>query len=102
MPAESPAPYLSVVIPVFNEEINILESIRRVDAFMGFAGWEWELIISNDGSTDRTEFLVKGALNDRTDKRIRLITVEENRGKGAAARRGVLAATGKYILVTDA
>jgi dolichyl-phosphate beta-glucosyltransferase len=36
--------YLSVVIPAYNEEKNILEAIRRVEAFMSLKGWDWELV----------------------------------------------------------
>jgi len=102
MADRSESPYLSVVMPVYNEERNISESLRRVEVFMAATGWTWELLVSDDGSTDQTAALVQAASSARNRERLRLITAPENRGKGAAARKGILAATGKYILLTDA
>ncbi len=93
--------HISVVMPAYNEEKNILEAIRRVEAFMHLKKWEWELIISSDGSTDKTDSLVKTHLQSRSDARIKLLTADCNQGKGASVRRGVLAAQGQWILVTD-
>lgn len=100
MPSESPIE-LSVVMPAYNEEKNILEAIRRVDVFMKLKNWEWELLISSDGCTDRTDRLVAEYLKTRPDSRVKLLTADRNRGKGASVRQGVLAAQGRMILVTD-
>ncbi len=93
---------LSVVIPVYNEEKTIAESMRRVEAFMRLKGWEWELLISNDGSTDRTAEVVSGQISKRDDTRVLLIDEKKNAGKGAAVRRAVLRSRGRAVLVTDA
>ena len=91
----------SIVMPAYNEEKNILEAIRRVEAFMKLKEWDWELLISSDGSKDDTDRLIRDALKIRTDNRIKLLTADANKGKGASVRRGVLASTGQMILVTD-
>src|SRR3990167_22002 len=87
-------PALSVVIPAYNEA-------DRIEAFMSLKGWEWECLVSSDGSRDRTNALVAAVAEKRGDGRFKLITSERNKGKGAAVRRAVLAAAGDYILVTD-
>lgn len=92
---------ISVVMPAYNEEKNILEAIRRVDAFMKLKNGEWELIISSDGSKDSTDSLVADYLKKRSDNRVKLLTAGHNKGKGASVRRGILAAEGQIILVTD-
>lgn len=100
MPAQDPPVFLSIVMPVYNEEHCLAESIRRITAFMTLKNWTWELLIASDGSKDRTDAIAQeAALRDR---RVRALVSEKNLGKGATVRRGVLAASGKNILVTDA
>ena len=97
-------PYLSVVIPVFNEEKIIAETLRRVRAFFLLKDYPWECVIVSDGSTDRTCERAREAiavLSAGASSNFRLISNAQNRGKGAAARLGVLAASGRYILLTD-
>ncbi len=93
--------YLSVVMPVYNDENLIAESIRKVEAFMVLKEWEWELIISNDGSTDGTKDIIEEIISRRSDKRVRLVSLDKNMKKGAAVRQGVLASKGEFVLVTD-
>lgn len=99
MPSET-APQLSVVIPVYNEEHCIAESIRRVTAFLTLKGDPWELVVVSDGSKDDTNAIVSAAA--ARDPHVRFLAFETNLGKGATVRRGVLASHGKNILVTDA
>ncbi len=100
MPSEENLIFLSVVMPVYNEEHCILESIRRIQAFMALKGRPWELVIVSDGSKDETDRLVAAAA--ASDPHVKLLVSEKNRGKGATVRRGVLATSGRTILVTDA
>lgn len=92
-------PALSIVLPVFNEERAIGEALRRIRAFLTLKGWNAEILVASDGSTDATDRIV--AEEAARDARVRLISAPENRGKGAAARRGALAARGRRILLTD-
>lgn len=100
MPFEDSAVTLSVVMPVYNEEHCLTESIRRITVFMTLKNWAWELLIVSDGSTDRTDAIAREAAS--RDTHVRLLVSEKNSGKGATVRRGVLEASGRYILVTDA
>ena len=92
-------PYLSVVIPAFNEADRILPTLAAVDAFAPAAGGEVEVIVADDGSTDATAQRATGCV-------LRHVTLRHlplpHRGKGAAVRDGLLAASGKYRLFMDA
>jgi glycosyltransferase involved in cell wall biosynthesis len=85
---------LSVVIPCFNEVSTIDEILDRVLAAPATA----EVIAVDDGSTDGTVERLRG----RDEPRLKVIVQPENRGKGAALRRGFAEATAEYVLVQDA
>lgn len=102
MPEQSQSVYLSVVIPAYNEEKNIGEALRRVGAFLSLKKFARELLIVNDGSKDRTGEIVREYLKKTSDPDVRLLESETNKGKGASVKRGVLAARGRYVLITDA
>ncbi|MFD5749980.1 glycosyltransferase [Streptomyces sp. NPDC127033] len=94
---------LTVVVPAYNEERRLrptLDAIRdhlRADPDR----WgEWELIVVDDGSTDRTAEVAVEAAAD--EPRIHVIRSDGNHGKGHALRQGVLASYGRRVLVTDA
>ncbi|MHB9112284.1 MAG: dolichyl-phosphate beta-glucosyltransferase [Thermoleophilia bacterium] len=99
-PADLQTVELSVVIPVFNEEERIINTISQLDAYLRQQGMNYEVIISDDGSHDESPQLVRENFAGRDS--VRLIRDRQNRGKGAAVRRGVLAARGKHIIFTDA
>ncbi len=94
--------YLSVVIPVYNEERTVLEAIRRIDAYRQIKQQAWEILVVNDGSTDKTRQLVEDFIRTSGRSHIKLISYDKNQGKGAAVREGMLASTGQYVLLTDA
>jgi dolichyl-phosphate beta-glucosyltransferase len=94
------SPFLSVVIPAFEEEGRIgasLDSILRYLAGQPFAA---EVIVVDDGSADRTSDVARLALEGRVP--YRLIRLDANRGKGAAVKAGVMASAGRAVLFTDA
>jgi dolichyl-phosphate beta-glucosyltransferase len=91
-------PHLSIVIPAYNEEIRIIPTIGAIASYVSDMGFPWELIISDDGSTDETVKLVK----DLGFPNLIVLEAERNQGKGAAVRRGMLAAQGNYVLFDDA
>ena len=57
----SPAPMLSVVVPVFNEQENLPELIRRASAALGTVTPDWELVLVDDGSHDESPALIRAA-----------------------------------------
>ncbi len=92
-------PHLSVVIPAYNEENRLPASLERIDGYLRRQRIEAEILVIDDGSTDGTARLADEFLKDR---RGRVVRLDENRGKGAAVRRGVIEAAGRWVLMTDA
>ncbi|HET6855905.1 MAG TPA: dolichyl-phosphate beta-glucosyltransferase [Streptomyces sp.] len=94
---------LTVVVPAYNEEQRLRPTLDAICAHLRAdpGRWgDWELIVVDDGSTDGTAAAVLAAAAD--EPRIHLVEGGENRGKGHALRRGVLASYGDRVLVTDA
>ncbi|MEM9687072.1 MAG: glycosyltransferase family 2 protein, partial [Bacteroidota bacterium] len=93
---------LSVIIPVYNEEKTIsviLDNIRSVALDHNV---EKEVLIVNDGSTDKTKQNIVHCIEETKDVNIRYLEHEKNKGKGAAVRTGITAAEGDYIIIQDA
>ena len=95
----SPSPYLSVVVPVYNEGMKIEEGIRKLETSV-LQRYESELILVDDGSVgDKTppyEQLI------REKPFLRVLRNSRNRGKGHAIKKGISASRGTYIFYTDA
>lgn len=89
---------LSIVIPVFNEEKTIAEILKRVNE-VKITGIEKQIIVVNDGSTDKTE---KEISNSSVISRIEFFNHAVNQGKGAAVRTGIKNAGGELIIIQDA
>ena len=87
---------LSLIIPVYNEIDTVEEILRRVTA----TGVANQIILVDDGSTDGTSDLLEGLARQGTN--LQLIRHERNRGKGAAIRSGIGAATCDLVLIQDA
>jgi glycosyltransferase involved in cell wall biosynthesis len=90
---------LSVVVPAYNEEGRLAQTLEQIVEYLDRQGVGFELLAVDDGSTDRTPELVKSLA--ARDERLRLVR-EPHRGKGAAVRSGALAAVGRVVLFTDA
>lgn len=87
---------LSIIIPCYNESHTVEEILRRV-ASVSFPGWELEIVIIDDGSTDGTREILRSLTLPMT-----VIYQEKNGGKGTAVRRGLEEATGNYVIIQDA
>lgn len=92
-------PFLSIVIPAYNEERRLPQTLDRILEFLAQQPYTSEVIVVDDGSCDRTA-LVVDALR-RAHPGVELIR-NDHRGKGYAVRTGMLAARGHIILFSDA
>ncbi|MFJ9027491.1 dolichyl-phosphate beta-glucosyltransferase [Streptomyces sp. NPDC102274] len=102
-PPDVPGVDLSVVIPAYNEEGRLRPTLDAVRAHLRADPdrWgTWELIVVDDGSTDRTAAVAAEAAAG--EPRVRVLTGGGNHGKGHALRQGVLASNGRRVLLTDA
>ncbi len=88
---------LTVLIPAFNEEQRLPGTLAGLAALLD--GWsvDYRVIVMDDGSSDGTS-----SVSDRFGSRFSTIRLERQQGKGAAIRRGMLAARGRIIAFTDA
>ena len=91
---------LTIVVPCYNEGIriyrNIIEIVTQTEKYCD----SFRVIVVNDGSTDETEAEILRA--KQKDKRVAMISYPDNRGKGYAVRRGLLAAKSEYVAFLDA
>ena len=94
-------PYLSIVIPAYNEEKRIGRTLEGTFEYLNAQKFESEVLVVNDGSTDQTAEIVHKFAVGR-DKQLRLIENPGNRGKGYAVRNGMLQAKGDIVLFYDA
>ena len=92
-------PSLSIIIPVFNEEERIGATLNVVVNFLKTRDYAWEIVVSDDGSTDSTVSVVKQFINDGSDVKLLQLV---HQGKGWAIKNGMLFATGKYRFICDA
>lgn len=86
-------PALSVIVPAYNEAARLGTTLARVSAFL--ADRDAELLVVDDGSRDATASIAEAC-------GARVVRHAANRGKGAATRTGMLAATGERLLLCDA
>ena len=89
---------LSIVTPVYNAENYILETIQMV---LRQTYQNWELLLVNDASTDRSSQVIEDYLEKNPDSRIHLIQQEQNSGAAAARNRGIAEAEGRYLAYLD-
>lgn len=89
--------HLSIVIPAFNEEPRIEETLQQVTDYLSSQTYDAEIIVVDDGSTDGTVSVVQTIF-----PKVRIVSYDQNRGKGYAVKEGMLAATGDYRLFYDA
>jgi dolichyl-phosphate beta-glucosyltransferase len=96
----SPRPYLSVVVPAYNEAARIQGTLERLREYFDGQPYDWSVTVVSDGSTDGTDTLAMDFA--RANRRFAIVTYTPNRGKGYAVRRGMLTADGDLVLFTDA
>lgn len=93
---------LSIVIPAFNEESRISETLRQILDYIKKEKLSAELIVVDDGSGDQTTKVSENLFKEFPELDAKTIRYEENRGKGFAVKTGLNAAVGKIALFSDA
>ncbi|MBI4086348.1 MAG: glycosyltransferase family 2 protein [Candidatus Liptonbacteria bacterium] len=93
-------PYLSVIIPAYNEAERIPMTLVDIDRRLSAVSYSYEILVVNDGSTDNTADIVRKMAE--TIKNLKLIDNNVNQGKGGVVRQGMLLSKGEYRLFTDA
>lgn len=96
----TPAPELSIIIPAFNEEERLPQTLEQISQYLRTLPFTSEIIVVNDGSTDNTAQVVS-ALAKKISS-LSLVSNDRNRGKGFSVRHGMLEARGRIALFTDA
>src|SRR5210317_1994537 len=94
---------VSIIIPIFNEEKRILKSLKSIEIFLKKKIFnKIEMILINDGSLDKTLFLIKSYLKkSKNKKNFKLISLKHNKGKGYALAKGVKHAKNNWLLTSD-
>lgn len=92
---------ISILIPAFNEEENILLTVKETIAVFDDLGKDYEVIIIDDGSHDNTYNIVKKEFDQFNDK-VKIEKYTPNQGKGFAIKYGFNFVTGDYVLFLDA
>jgi len=90
---------LSVIIPIFNEENDVSEMLKNLTRKLDESDLNYEIILVNDGSIDNTFSVLKQLEGNYSNTKI--ISYDENKGKGYAVRSGVLKSEGKIVMYID-
>jgi len=93
---------LSVIVPAYNEEKTIWRVLDKLKSIELIGGFEREIVVVNDCSSDNTEGMVKQFIAENPLLEITYFRHEYNQGKGAALHTGFRKASGDYIIVQDA
>lgn len=95
-----PRPEISVIIPAFNEEERLPQTLEHVSLYLRSLSFASEILVVDDGSTDHTAQVVSALA--RSIPNLFLLSNGSNRGKGFSVRHGMLEAHGRIALFTDA
>ena len=91
---------LSIIIPIFNEEENIKNTLNDIKKYLDKKKTDAEIICVNDGSTDKSLKII--TKQQKKIQNLKIINLKKNKGKGFAVKTGMLAAKKDYVLFMDA
>lgn len=91
-------PFLSIIIPVHNEEHRLPPSLEKIDSFLRTQSFSTEVIVVENGSHDRTAEVTRAFAAEHPYVKLMVV---ETRGKGLAVKAGMLAAQGDYRFICD-
>ncbi len=92
---------ISIIIPIFNEERRIAKCIERtVDYFNNHTNWDFEIVIANDASNDKTADIIESF--SRADNSIRILSWPIRQGKGLSLKKAAFSTTKQYVGYMDA
>ncbi len=91
---------LSVVVPCYNEEERLPAALGIIELYLEQNSHSFELILSNDGSTDGTLSVMR--ITERRHPYVRVVNITPNQGKGRALAEGVKLSSGDLVLISDA
>lgn len=93
--------YLSIIIPAFNEELRLKNTLQKIYNYLKNKEFGYEIIVVDDGSVDSTSKTASLSLLGQTNK-LKILKNNVNKGKGYSVKRGIMEAQGEYILFSDA
>jgi len=88
---------ISIILPAYNEEKRLDRALAKITAYMRHIGYRWECVVVENGSTDQTGRIARQWASRYPEIR----ALQSDPGKGAAVRRGMLAARGRYRYMAD-
>lgn len=91
---------LSLIFPAYNEERRLPASLERAREYLAASGLTYEILVVDDGGTDRTTELAQAIAAH--DPHVRVLRYEQNQGKGHAVAYGARHARGQWVLFSDA
>ena len=97
MIGENRGMHLSLIIPAYNEEKRIADTLNKVLKYLRIQNYDYEIILVDDGSEDKTTELVEKEFPE-----VKIISYKSNRGKGHAVKTGMESANGNYRIFYDA
>ena len=96
-------PFLTIVIPAYNEEKRLPASLEKIVDFLGKQNYRAEVLVVENGSTDRTSDVVRSfAENVKAGDPFTIELLHSDQGKGAAVKTGMLVGKGDYLFICDA
>ncbi|MFA6281668.1 MAG: dolichyl-phosphate beta-glucosyltransferase [Candidatus Omnitrophota bacterium] len=93
--------FISIIIPAYNEEERLKTSLDKLCQYLTGKDYEYEVIVVDDGSSDKTSQTVLESKLAKSGKVI-FLSNGENKGKGFSVKRGILHSVGEYVLFSDA